>query len=108
MGRNASREAAAAASTLHPATSAPVPAEEPTEHEAEAVPGETGDDRSTAAERPIATPASIMGKLRDILGDLSKSFLGGQEEREMDDVLFEIRQEVHEAARRGRERNGKE
>ncbi|KAI6873465.1 hypothetical protein KC338_g1580 [Hortaea werneckii] len=106
--RNASREAAAAASTPHPSTSAPVPEEQPTEHEAEAEPEQTGDDPSTVGERQIATPTSIMGKLRDILGDLSKSFLGGQEEREMDDVLFEIRQEVHEAARRGRERNFKE
>ncbi|KAI7082379.1 hypothetical protein KC356_g8426 [Hortaea werneckii] len=106
--RNASREAAAVASTPHTSTNAPVPEEEPIEHVAEAVPEETGDDRSTAGERPTATPASIMGKLRDILGDLSKSFLGGQEEREMDDVLFEIRQEVHEAARRGKQRNGTE
>ncbi|GAB1741990.1 hypothetical protein NU219Hw_g7387t1 [Hortaea werneckii] len=110
--RNASKEAAAATSTPHPSTNAPVPEQQPTEHEAEAAPEQTedhqGPDPLTGADRPIATPASIMGKLRDILGDLSKSFLGGQEEREMDDVLFEIRQEVHEAARRGRQRDGKE
>ncbi|RMX99563.1 hypothetical protein D0867_04568 [Hortaea werneckii] len=110
--RNASKEAAAAASTPHPSIDAPVPEEHPTEHIVEAAPEQTeddlGSDPTTGAERPIATPTSIMGKLRDILGDLSKSFLGGQEEREMDDVLFEIRQEVHEAARRGRQRDGKE
>ncbi|KAI6894054.1 hypothetical protein KC334_g12399 [Hortaea werneckii] len=110
--RNASKEAAAAASTPQPSTNAPVPDEQPTEHEAELAPEQTEDHSdsgpATGTERPIATPTSIMGKLRDILGDLSKSFLGGQEEREMDDVLFEIRQEVHEAARRGRQRDGKE
>ncbi|KAI7542528.1 hypothetical protein KC331_g7924, partial [Hortaea werneckii] len=110
--RNASKEAAVAASTPQPSTNAPVPEERPTEHEAEAAPEQTKDnldsDPTPGTERPIATPTSIMGKLRDILGDLSKSFLGGQEEREMDDVLFEIRQEVHEAARRGRQRDGKE
>ncbi|RMX87788.1 hypothetical protein D0869_02109 [Hortaea werneckii] len=110
--RNASKEAAVAASTPQPSTSAPVPEERPTEHEAEAAPEQTKDnldsDPTLGTERPIATPTSIMGKLRNILGDLSKSFLGGQEEREMDDVLFEIRQEVHEAARRGRQRDGKE
>ncbi|KXL41544.1 MAG: hypothetical protein FE78DRAFT_545242 [Acidomyces sp. 'richmondensis'] len=53
--------------------------------------------------RAIATPRSILGRLRGILPDLRKLILGVQEEREFDDVLFEIRKEVHEASRRGRE-----
>lgn len=51
--------------------------------------------------RPIATPRSILGRLRGLLPDLRKMILGSQEEREIDDVLFEIRKEVHEAGRRG-------
>lgn len=69
-----------------------------------------GSEKRLAAEevaafndRPIATPRSILGRLRNVLADLPKMILGSQEEREMDDVLFQIRREVHEAGRRGRE-----
>ena len=63
---------------------------------------------ATAAvqERPIASPRSMLGRLRDMLGDFKKVILGPQEEREFDDALFEMRREVHEAARRGRDRKG--
>lgn len=61
---------------------------------------------AAVSERQIATPKSIMGRLRDALSDLSKTFLGAQEEREMDDMLYEIRREVHEAGRRGRDMEG--
>lgn len=52
---------------------------------------------------PKETPKSILGRLRDILGDCKNAIFGSQEEREFDNVLFELRQEVHGAAARGRE-----
>ncbi|GAB7366451.1 hypothetical protein MBLNU230_g8247t1 [Neophaeotheca triangularis] len=55
------------------------------------------------AERAIATPRSILARLRGVLADCGKMILGSQEEREFDDALFELRREVHDAARRGRE-----
>ncbi|KAM0723834.1 hypothetical protein Q7P37_000824 [Cladosporium fusiforme] len=53
-------------------------------------------------ERPKATPKSILGRLKDILGDCKNAIFGSQEEREFDDVLFELRREVHGNARRER------
>lgn len=53
-------------------------------------------------ERPILTPKSILRRLRDALTDFKGMILGSQEEREFDDVLFELRKEVHEAGRRER------
>lgn len=53
--------------------------------------------------RPIATPKSMLGRLKDMLGDVKNALFGSQEERDFDDVLFELRREVHEAARRGRQ-----
>ena len=43
----------------------------------------------------------ILGGLKRILKDIQRAVLGAQEEREIDDVLFDIRKEVHEAGRRG-------
>ena len=54
-------------------------------------------------ERPKLTPKSILGRLHDILGDLKGMVLGKTEHREIDDMLFEIRNEVHAAARRAEE-----
>jgi hypothetical protein len=54
-------------------------------------------------ERVKATPKSILGRLRDVLVDLPSMILGSQEERELDDMLFDVRRAMHEAARRGRE-----
>lgn len=54
-------------------------------------------------DRVIAKPKSIMEKLKSILSDCKTMVLGSQEYRELDDVLFEVRREVHEAASRGRE-----
>ena len=53
-------------------------------------------------DRVIAKPKSIMEKLKSILSDCKTMVLGSQEYRELDDVLFEVRREVHEAASRGR------
>jgi hypothetical protein len=52
---------------------------------------------------PTNTPKSILGRLRDILGDCRNAIFGSQEERDFDNVLFELRQEVHGAAARGRQ-----
>lgn len=54
-------------------------------------------------DRVIAKPKSIMEKLKSILSDCKTLVLGSQEYRELDDVLFEVRREVHEAASRGKE-----
>ncbi len=47
------------------------------------------------------TGRGILGGLKRILRDIQRAVLGSQEEREIDDVLFEIRKEVHQAGRRG-------
>ncbi|KAK3717390.1 hypothetical protein LTR37_005779 [Vermiconidia calcicola] len=61
------------------------------------------DQLEGVADRQILTPRSILGRLKDALSDFRGMILGGQEEREFDDVLFELRRETHEAGRRGRE-----
>ena len=56
------------------------------------------------AERVILTPRSIINQLRSLKEALfgsSQLVLGRQEEREIDDALFDIRREVHAAGRRG-------
>ncbi|CAK3955960.1 Telomere length regulator rif1 [Lecanosticta acicola] len=59
----------------------------------------------SAAERRIAQPKSILGRLRGVLDDCKKMVFGSvEEERQFDDMLFEIRREVHDAGRRTRER----
>ncbi|KZF26166.1 hypothetical protein L228DRAFT_257648 [Xylona heveae TC161] len=45
---------------------------------------------------------TIIGGLKKILKDIQRAVLGPQEVRQIDDVLFEVRTEVHEAARRSR------
>ena len=57
---------------------------------------------ASVSNRVILTPKSILGRLKGILADCQRMVLGSQEERELDDVLFEVRREIHEAARRGR------
>jgi len=55
------------------------------------------------AERVILTPRSIINQLRNLKDALFRSsqlVLGRQEERDIDDALFELRREVHEAGRR--------
>ena len=67
---------------------------------------ESPDQARTAVQtRPIATPRSILARLRDALADFGGLILGSQEERQFDDVLFELRREVHDAGRRGREQD---
>ncbi|EMC99498.1 hypothetical protein BAUCODRAFT_153681 [Baudoinia panamericana UAMH 10762] len=61
---------------------------------------------ASVALQPVSpsTPKTILERLREVLGELQKAVLGPREEREMDDVLYELRRESHEAARRGRQR----
>jgi hypothetical protein len=57
--------------------------------------------------RRILQPKSIMARLKGMLSDLKTAMLGSEEEREIDDLLFEIRKEVYESGRRGREEGQK-
>lgn len=62
-------------------------------------------EQSTTAirDRKIAKPTSLMGKLKGALAECKKMILGSDEdERAIDDLMFEIRREVFEARRRGR------
>lgn len=62
------------------------------------------ENSAVPAGRLIAQPKSILDRLRGVLGDCRKMVFGSvEEERQFDDVLFEIRREVHEAGRRARE-----
>ncbi|KAF2689815.1 hypothetical protein K458DRAFT_327750 [Lentithecium fluviatile CBS 122367] len=80
----------------------------PTDHGAAGEPQQSQASVSTPsrsfAERVILTPRSIINQLRSLKDALFRSsqlVLGRQEEREIDDALFEIRREVHQAGRRG-------
>ena len=68
----------------------------------------TPSSSQSTPSRVKAKPASILGRLRRVLSDCKQLVLGSQEEREFDDVLFEVRKEVHEAGRRGRDGGGRE
>lgn len=62
------------------------------------------DATGTSSDRPKLKPKSILARLKQVLEDCKQMVLGSsQEEREFDDVLFEVRKEVHEAARRSHE-----
>ncbi|KAF2136234.1 uncharacterized protein K452DRAFT_362669 [Aplosporella prunicola CBS 121167] len=52
---------------------------------------------------PRLQPRSILSKLKQILADCKQLVLRREEEREFDEALFEVRREIHEAGRRGRE-----
>lgn len=70
---------------------------------AEGVGTGAGERAPATPSRRILNPRGIVDRLRKILADCQQLVLGSQEEREMDDVLFEVRREVHEAGRRGRD-----
>ena len=56
------------------------------------------------AERVILTPRSIINQLKSLKEYLFRSpslVLGREEEREIDDALFDIRRQVHAAGLRG-------
>ncbi|KAH7135486.1 Rap1-interacting factor 1 N terminal-domain-containing protein [Dendryphion nanum] len=54
-------------------------------------------------ERVILTPRSILDRLKKMVSDCSNMVLGRAEEREFDDVLFDLRTQVHAAGRRTHE-----
>lgn len=57
--------------------------------------------------RPIASPSSLLGRLRNILADVKemgrKFVLGSQDQMELSGVLFELGHEVHAARQRSKE-----
>lgn len=60
------------------------------------------DAEGPSESRHILSPSSILLGLRKVLDDCKGMVLGKDQMREMDDVLFEIKTEMFEAARRGR------
>lgn len=57
----------------------------------------------SAHGRKILKPTSLIGKLKGALAECKKMILGSDEdERAIDDLMFEIRREVFEARRRGK------
>ncbi|KAF2193346.1 hypothetical protein K469DRAFT_744985 [Zopfia rhizophila CBS 207.26] len=54
-------------------------------------------------ERVILTPRGLLGRLKKLVSDCSQMVFSRQEERELDDALFDLRREVHAAGRRGEE-----
>lgn len=83
-------------------TEARVPSSDEEESGEESQESAKQEAATPSEERPKATPKSILGRLKDILGDCKNAIFGSQEEREFDDVLFELRREVHGGARRER------
>jgi hypothetical protein len=57
---------------------------------------ETQDSNSSVNDegRMILSPKSIMARLKGILADCKNMVFGSQERREMDDIMFEIKNEV--------------
>ncbi|KAF2092122.1 hypothetical protein K490DRAFT_61567 [Saccharata proteae CBS 121410] len=62
--------------------------------------------RATMASRVKAEPKSIIARLKRIYEDCKGMVLGSQDEREIDDVLLDMRVEFREAARRAKARDG--
>ena len=60
------------------------------------------EEAAALSQRAIAKPKSIIERLRSIWDDLKNTVMSSQEEREADDILFQIKKEVHEAERRGK------
>lgn len=97
---NASLNAETAASTLH---QTPRKRARDQSHPA---PTETSTPSQSFAERVILTPRSIINQLKSLkayLFNTPQLRLGREEEREIDDELFDIRRELHAAGRRGEE-----
>ncbi|KAF1984970.1 hypothetical protein K402DRAFT_405733 [Aulographum hederae CBS 113979] len=55
----------------------------------------------TPIGRRILSPRGLLRNLKTWILDCKRTVLGAQEERELDEALFQARKEVHEAARRG-------
>ncbi|KAF2468541.1 uncharacterized protein BDR25DRAFT_344263 [Lindgomyces ingoldianus] len=81
-------------------TTAPLKTEQPqSQHGSESV----ATPNRSFTERVILTPRSVLGRLRKIISDCSQMVLGRADEREFDDVLFDLRRQVHAAGRRSEE-----
>ena len=93
--------------SLHPHPHHPPPPCSPPSPSPSPSPSSLPSTSQNTPTRQKAKPASIMGRLRRVLSDCRQLVLGSQEEREFDDVLFEVRKEVHEAGRRGRDGRGR-
>ena len=100
----ASQERRDSSASIRTATAVVVPCQEG--HPQMTTPEDQIEEEEEAAsvqDRVILTPRSILGRLKDALSDFKGMILGSQEEREFDNVLFELRREAHEAGRRGRQ-----
>ncbi|KAF2020788.1 hypothetical protein BU24DRAFT_445943 [Aaosphaeria arxii CBS 175.79] len=63
---------------------------------------ESATPSQSFTSRVISTPRSIMARVRKMIVDCKDLVLGREEEREMDDLLFDLRTHVHAAGARGR------
>lgn len=94
---------ASAAPQLHGDTASTTLESRPSSQASAAGGNNNGVASRSLAERVILTPKSIMERLRRTISDLKDMVLGRDEERELDDVMFDLRREVHAAGRRGEE-----
>ncbi|KAI9879499.1 MAG: hypothetical protein M1830_008375 [Pleopsidium flavum] len=92
------QEASIAKGDLHPGADTVKPSGDRLEVKDQSA--QTDSTQRTSQAEPI-NGRGILGGLKRILKDIQQVMLGSQEEREIDDVLFDIRKEVHEAGRRG-------
>jgi hypothetical protein len=86
---------------------APLEHPAPAPQEPESVPMGTSTPSRSFTERVILTPRSIINQLRslkDYLFSAPQLVLGRDEEREIDDALFDIRRVVHAAGVRGEDK----
>lgn len=63
----------------------------------------TSNEVAASPRRASMSAAGILNLLREALGGLKTSVFGQKEEREIDDMLFSLRQANHDAARRSDE-----
>jgi hypothetical protein len=61
------------------------------------------EEEAAIRQRPIAKPKSVIAQLRNILRDCRTMILGSQEERDLQDVMYEIGKEVFQARKRSRQ-----
>ncbi|SMR50856.1 unnamed protein product [Zymoseptoria tritici ST99CH_1A5] len=107
-GRQSQGEASALRTRSSDSQSQSQPVQQPDEdsdHEAASPEKQLTQEHSAAVRsKKVVQPASILGRLRGVLADCKKMIIGKPEdEREFDDVLYEIRKEIFEAERRGRD-----
>lgn len=92
-------------------TSAPAPIRPEAEPSQTSQPAGVSTPSRSFKERVILTPRSIINQLKSLSNYLFSApqlVLGREEEREMDNVLFDIRRRVHAAGVRGEDKEDKE